>query len=53
MAAAMTRLATMDPAERKRLEEQGKAWAARFTWSAHAAEVAKIYQQSMTKGMLD
>jgi len=50
--AAMARLATMDPAERKRLEEQGKAWAARFTWSAHAAEVAKIYQQSMTKGML-
>ena len=50
--AAMARLATMDPAERRRLEEEGKVWAARFTWSAHAAEVAKIYQQSLTKGAL-
>ena len=47
IAAAMTRLATMDPAERSRLEDAGKAWAACFTWSAHAAEVARIYHESL------
>ena len=47
MAAAMTRLATMDPAERLRLEAEGKAWAARFTWSAHAAQAARIYRETL------
>ena len=46
--AAMTRLATMDPAERQRLEDAGMAWAARFTWSAHAAQAARIYRATLT-----
>ncbi|MEI6605836.1 MAG: glycosyltransferase family 1 protein [Verrucomicrobiota bacterium] len=45
--AAMTRLATMEPAERRRLEDAGKAWAARFTWSAHAANAAQIYRDTL------
>jgi len=45
--AAMARLATMDASERQRLEEAGKAWAARFTWSAHAAEAARIYRETL------
>ncbi len=44
--AAMTRLATMDGVERRLLEEQGLAWAARFTWSSHAAAVAQIYHDA-------
>ena len=45
MAAAMTRLATMAAEERQRREDEGRAWAARFTWSAHAAAAAGIYQE--------
>jgi glycosyltransferase involved in cell wall biosynthesis len=47
IAAAMRRLATMDRTERRRLEDQGKAWAARFTWSAHAAAAVRIYQDAL------
>ena len=47
IAAAMTRLATMDPAERRQRETQGIAWAARFTWSAHATAAARIYRETL------
>ena len=46
IAAAMTRLATMDAAERRRREDEGRTWAARFTWSAHAAAAVRIYQET-------
>ncbi|MEI7911768.1 MAG: glycosyltransferase family 1 protein [Verrucomicrobiota bacterium] len=47
IAAAMARLATMPPDERRRLEDAGKVWAARFTWSAHAAAAARIYHETL------
>jgi glycosyltransferase involved in cell wall biosynthesis len=47
IAAAMTRLTKMDDAERGRLEDEGKAWAARFTWSAHASAAARIYRDTL------
>ena len=47
MSAAMARLATMDADERRRLEGQGMAWAARFTWSAHAAAATRIYRDTL------
>lgn len=47
MAAAMMRLATMDEHERRRLESAGMAWAARFTWSAHASAAAEVYQNTL------
>jgi glycosyltransferase involved in cell wall biosynthesis len=47
IATAMERLAAMDPDERRRREDEGKAWAARFTWSAHAAAAAAIYRDTL------
>ena len=47
IAAAMTRLATMDANERRHREDEGRAWAARFTWSAHAAAATNIYQETL------
>lgn len=47
IAAAMTRLAAMDGEERAGRERQGIEWAGRFTWSAHAAGVARIYRESL------
>lgn len=44
---AMTRLATMGAEERLRREEEGREWAARFTWSAHASEAARIYGETL------
>jgi len=52
IAAAMTRLATMDATERRRLEQAGTAWAARFTWSAHAAAAARIYRTTLANPTL-
>lgn len=43
--AAMRTLATMTPAERAQRESDGIAWAARFTWAAHAADAVKLYHQ--------
>lgn len=45
MAEAMRRLATMDEPERGRRQAEGIAWAARFSWSAHAAAAARIYRE--------
>ena len=47
IAAAMMRLATMDAGERRRMEGEGMAWAARFTWSAHASAAAEIYRDTL------
>lgn len=47
IAAAMTRLATMDGDERRKREAEGIGWAARFTWSAHASEAARIYRETL------
>ena len=47
IAAAMMRLATMDEGERRRLESEGRAWAGRFTWSAHASAAAEIYRDTL------
>jgi glycosyltransferase involved in cell wall biosynthesis len=47
MSAAMARLVTMDAGERRRLEGDGMAWAARFTWSAHAAAAVTIYRDTL------
>jgi glycosyltransferase involved in cell wall biosynthesis len=47
MAAAMAHLATMPGEERRHLEDQGIAWAARFTWSAHAAAAVAIYRDAL------
>jgi glycosyltransferase involved in cell wall biosynthesis len=47
MAAAMVRLATMDVGERRRREDEGMAWAARFTWSAHAAAAVDLYRDTL------
>lgn len=44
IASAMTRLATMDRSERLAREKDGIAWAAGFTWSAHAERSVSIYQ---------
>ncbi|HMA38132.1 MAG TPA: glycosyltransferase family 4 protein [Chloroflexia bacterium] len=43
LAAGMVRLAG-DPALRQRLGEQGRAWAAQFTWDALAARQEQFYQ---------
>ncbi len=51
IAEAMTRLATMDSAERSRREAEGKEWAARFTWSAHASAAARIYAEILGKSV--
>ena len=47
MADAMRHLATMAPDERLRRQAEGIAWAARFTWSAHAAAAARIYHETL------
>ena len=47
IAAAMTRLATMDEGERRRRENEGREWAARFTWSAHASEAVRVYRETL------
>ena len=47
LADAMLRLATMDHDERRRRQAEGIAWAARFTWSAHAAAAARIYRETL------
>lgn len=47
IAAAMERLATMGAEERHERESKGLEWAARFTWSAHAAGAAEIYRNAM------
>lgn len=47
IAAAMTRLATMDSFERNLRQQQGIDWAGGFTWSAHAAAAAGIYQDCL------
>lgn len=44
ISAAMARLATMDPAERGSREREGIVWAAKFTWSHHAAAAVDIYR---------
>ncbi len=45
IADAMIRLASMDAGERARREAEGRGWAGRFTWSAHAAGAAAIYRK--------
>ncbi len=47
IATAMTSLATMDESERRKRETHGLEWAGRFTWSAHAAEAAGIYRETL------
>ncbi|MEI8037112.1 MAG: glycosyltransferase family 1 protein [Verrucomicrobiota bacterium] len=47
MADAMRRLATMDHDQRRRRQAEGIDWAARFTWSAHAAAAAWIYRETL------
>jgi len=49
IAAAMTRLATMDDDERRQRESEGIRWAGGFTWSAHAAAATKIYQDILAE----
>ncbi len=45
IAAAMARLATMEDGERLTREADGLTWGGRFTWTAHAACAARIYQE--------
>lgn len=49
IAAAMTRLSSMDGEERRRRETEGMKWSARFTWSDHASGVARIYAETLGK----
>lgn len=42
---AMAELARMNAGMRRAMEEEGIRWAAGFTWSAHAAGVARIYEE--------
>ena len=51
IAAAMTRLAGMTPDERARREAEGIEWAGRFTWSAHAAEAARCYRETLGRAV--
>lgn len=51
IANAMIDLASMDANERARREHDGIIWAARFTWQAHAREVARIYRETMLHEM--
>jgi glycosyltransferase involved in cell wall biosynthesis len=50
IAAAMTRLASMESGERKQREADGITWAGKFTWTAHASEAARIYREVLTGG---
>ncbi len=47
IAAAMARLATMDALERRIRQQQGIEWAGGFTWCAHAAAAAGVYQDCL------
>ncbi len=50
IAAAMTRLAMMDEGERRKREADGIIWAGRFTWTAHASDATRIYQEVLGFG---
>jgi glycosyltransferase involved in cell wall biosynthesis len=44
IAAALEQIGSMSSTERALREEQGREWAGRFTWSAHAVEAVKQYR---------
>ncbi|MDB6077262.1 MAG: hypothetical protein JWO82_1009 [Akkermansiaceae bacterium] len=44
IAAALEQIGAMSATERADREEEGRKWAARFTWSAHAAAAVKEYR---------
>ena len=48
IASAMARLLEMSDSERRMREIQGIEWAGRFTWSAHAADAACVYQDVLS-----
>jgi glycosyltransferase involved in cell wall biosynthesis len=48
IAAVMRHLATMNEDERQQREVEGREWAGRFTWSAHARAAEEIYQDVLS-----
>jgi glycosyltransferase involved in cell wall biosynthesis len=47
IAHAMSQLATMNETEKTQREATGIRWAGRFTWSSHAKEAVRIYQDTL------